>query len=388
MHFSDRTQWIAGEASSAWDTHYQALAAAEHDPDVLVLSVGDPDFATPTPIIDAAITALQSGDTHYTPILGLEPLRSALSNHYASIAQTPISNAQIAVLAGAQNALFSAALCTLNPGDEVLTPDPVYVTYDAAIGVSGARLIRVPSASDSFRPDLAAIERAITPKTKAIAIATPNNPTGVTFSADELEAVVALAKKHQLWLWSDEVYRELVFETPHTSALQFNDQWDQLIVIGSMSKSFAMTGWRVGWMIAPKRLIEHIENLSLCMLYGLPGFIQQAAEYAISHGQHHIEAMRQTYQRRRDVLVRELKALPELKCIVPEAGMFLMVDVSQTGMTGATFAQKLYADQKVSVLDGAAFSPRLAHFVRLSFTQPENKLLDAAQRLTRFIRQS
>ena len=387
MHYPDRVKWIAGASSEAWDIHYQALQDAIADPEVIVLSVGDPDFATPAPIIEVAQEALRNGDTHYTPILGIEPLRQAISETYRSIGAKHLNSESIAVLAGAQNALFSASLCTLSPNDEVITLDPAYVTYEAAIGVSGAKLVRVSgNPKNGFRPNLEAIDNAITPATRAIAFSTPNNPSGMALNRQEMQALVELAHKHDLWLWSDEVYAQIMFENEHVSLSQFDQAQERSIVIGSLSKSYAMTGWRVGWIAGPQSLIRHIENLSLCMLYGLPGFIQQAAVHALQQESIHVKSMRDTYLKRRDLAVSLLKDEPTLELIVPQAGMFILIDVRKTGLSSNQFVRDLYVQQKVSVLDGAAFSPQLDGYIRLSFTNGEQQLAKACARLKQFLK--
>ncbi len=380
--FSNRVNWINDDGSSAWDIHYAALAAAQDDRDILVLSVGDPDFATPAPIIEALISAATAGKTHYTPILGTHNLRAAVAKQLNQQGATHLNLENIAILAGAQNALFAAAQCTLEPGDEVITFDPAYVTYAATVGAAGAQLVRVPGATEhGFRPNLAALSNAINANTRAILVANPSNPSGVALRREELTQIFHLADQHDLWVWSDEVYAELMFDGQHHSASHFSMALHRTICIGSLSKSHAMTGWRVGWIAGPKELIAHIENLSLCMLYGLPEFIQEAAAYALNNCQQAVLTMRDTYRRRRNLVLQELDGIPELRLIKPEAGMFILMDISATGMTSAAFVAQLYQQHKVALLDGAAFSPSLNNFVRLSFSNSERNLSEACRRI-------
>ncbi len=377
---------IAADGADAWDIHYAALDAAKHDPDVLVLSVGDPDFATPAHIIDAMTSSAQSGDTHYTPVLGINELRACIAQRLSEKGASGIIGDNIAVLAGAQNALFAAAQCTLEPGDEVITFDPAYVTYAATVGAAGATLVRIASdANTGFRPDLGALENAITPRTRAIAFSNPNNPSGVAFTTNEMQHIGKLAKQHDLWIWSDEVYADLCFQNQHVSLSHFSEFAERSICIGSLSKSHAMTGWRVGWIAGPKQLIAHLENLNLCMLYGLPEFVQKAAVHALSNGEKDVKDMHAEYRARRDLLVRELNNTKKLNILVPEAGMFLLVDVRDCGLSSQEFVRQLYHEHKVSVLDGAAFSPILDGFVRLSFTNSKSVLSEACSRIKDFV---
>jgi len=386
MKYSERVNWVAGEATSAWDTHYQALIDCESDKDVIVLSVGDPDFATPESIINRSVAAITAGDTHYTPIIGRLNLRNAIAKNFEQLGGPATSAENVAVLAGAQNALFSASLCLFSPGDEVLTFDPMYLTYAAYIGVSGAKVVRVNCAADSgFRPDCAAMEAAITANTKAIAFSNPNNPSGVVMSPAELKEITEIAKRYDLWVISDEVYASLTFELPHTPIASLPGMQERTITVSSLSKSHAMTGWRIGWMIGPQELIAHAENLALCMLYGLPGFLQEGAVEALQGAAQESLKMRDVYRHRRDLLSQALSDVEDIKVLTPEAGMFVLVDIRKTGFSAFELVQKLYAQEKVSVLDGAAFGDNVAGFVRLSFTNSDDILLEGCARIKRFL---
>jgi len=386
--FANRVQHIAGAGAAAWDVHYQALRDQEHDNEVIVLSVGDPDFSTPREITLTAINALKQGDNHYTPILGRNKLRQSIAREFNRCNLTQVSLENVAILAGAQNALFAASLCILNPGDEVLVFDPMYLTYEAFIGVSGARVTRVEgTSSDGYRPNIARLKQAISPSTKAIAFSNPNNPSGVVMTAEEIAEVAAIAIDNDLWVIADEVYATLTFEHAHTSIATIEGMQERTISVNSLSKSHAMTGWRLGWMIAPKELIRHIENLALCMLYGLPGFVQEAGVEALNGSLKQSEKMRDVYKARRDLVCQFLASIEELKVMSPDAGMFVLVDVSRTGMKAAEFTNNLYTEQKVAVLDGSAFGNSTSDCIRISFTNGDAVLLQACERIRLFISQ-
>lgn len=229
-----------------------AVAAAERGDDVIVLSVGDPDFATPSIATETAIDAIRSGDTHYPPIAGKPALRAAIANDFSSRTGERYEPSEVVVCAGTQNALLVASLCLLEHGDEVIGLDPMYVTYESTLRLGGAELVRVPQRpADGFRPDPVAIAEAVTARTKAIAITTPNNPTGVVLTASELEAISDIARTNDLWVISDEVYADLVFEGRHVSIASLDGMRERTLTVSSVSKSHAMTGWRCGWIIGP-----------------------------------------------------------------------------------------------------------------------------------------
>jgi len=270
----------------------------------------------------------------------------------------------------------------------VLVLDPMYVTYEATLKASGATLVRVPcSAASGFRLDPQLLAASITPRTRAIFFSNPNNPTGVVLNRDELQAIAALAIAHDLWVVVDEVYESLVFDGEYHSLAALPGMAERCVVIGSLSKSHAMTGWRIGWILAAPAMVAHAETLVLSMLYGLPGFIMEAALAAVLAHDHVTQDMRETYRRRRDLVVAGLSGCPGIQVQAPQAGMFVLVDVRDTGLSSLDFAWRLFREAGVSVLDAAAFGDPAQGFVRLSFTLGEARLAEACERITRFVGQ-
>lgn len=388
MRYAPLTQAIQGETVDAWDIHFKATSLKEKDDSVIVLSIGDPDFDTPSQVVDSAVAGLRNGDTHYVEIEGRDELREVIAASHQSRCGQEVSKDNVIMLAGAQNALFASSMCILAPGDEAIVLQPMYVTYEACIQLTGATL--VPVAMDKhndFCLDYAALENAITDKTKAIYFATPNNPSGLMLTQNELQFIADLAIKNDLWVVSDEVYSQTVFEGEHISIAGLPNMAERTITLNSLSKSHAMTGWRVGWAIGPTTLINHLSNLSLCMLYGLPGFVQQAAYTALTDPQAlaSSEHMRVTYQRRRDRLVSCFQQHQNLSCITPQASMFLLVNVSETGLTAQAFAESLFEQQKIGVLPATAFGECAADFIRISYVVEDSELEDACERIDRFM---
>lgn len=385
MRYAARVHQLGGAEAAAWNIHSEAVRRQARGEDVILLSVGDPDFATPAPIVEAAKASLDRGRTHYAEIAGHPELRQAIAAAHERSTGMPTRLDQILVLAGAQSALFTACQCLLSPGDAVMVPEPMYVTYPATIAAAGGHIVRLPlTAERGFHLDPAALAAAIRPQVRAILINSPHNPTGAVMRLPELEAVAELCRRHDLWLISDEVYADLVYAGEHLSPAGLPGMAERTITISSLSKSHAMTGWRVGWMIGPPTLIEHATNLALCMLYGSPAFVQDAALTALTGSTAEIAAMHARYRHRRDAVCRRLAGLPGLACSRPEGGMFVMLDVRRTGLSADDFAQRLLAAEAVSVLSGDAFGGDAAGHVRLSLTAPDERLAEACNRIGRF----
>ncbi len=386
MKFSSLTDRVKGGAADVWDMHYLSMQAKNRGEDVIVLSVGDPDFDTPHAVIEKALQAMREGDTHYTSILGHDELREMIVEQHRSSSGQAIELSNVITTSGAQNALFACSLCLLDPGDEAIVLQPMYVTYEATVQAPGATLVPVVlDAESGFRLDREALKNAISERTRAIFYASPSNPTGIALNLEELEFIAQLARQHDLWVIADEVYANFVFAGEFNHIASLPGMSERAVTIGSMSKSYAMSGWRVGWVIAPHKLIANLEKLALCMLYGLPGFIQQAAAHALRNCASDLQHMREIYHRRRDFLFDALSAMPGLQPLLPDAGMFMMVNVLGTGMDSPEFVRALYAATGVSVLDATAFGASAAGYVRVSYTVSDAELEEACSRIKSFV---
>jgi arginine:pyruvate transaminase len=381
VKFSSLVSRIQGAGADAWLTHYQAVAACERGEDVIILSIGDPDLSTPAPVVERAIECLQAGDTHYVPAAGRPALRAAIARLHAVRCGQRVGAQNVICLSGAQNALFVASLCVAGPGDEVITFEPLYPTYPATLELSGARLVRTPASRDC-RPDLKALAKQVGPRTRAIVWATPNNPSGVILNESELEVIGALAQRHDLWLICDEVYAGLA---PGGRVPSLASRLpERVVTLGSLSKTHAMTGWRAGWLVGPETLVGHAEHLAMCMLFGLPGFIQEAAVTALAGAAAAEERGRSYCAARQQRFSAGLRSIPLLRTLDPQAGMFMLIDVSATGLSGGEFMRTLYASRRVSVMDGAAFGDATAHCVRACFAVDEATIDAACGRLRDF----
>jgi arginine:pyruvate transaminase len=267
----------------------------------------------------------------------------------------------------------------------VLVPEPIYSTYEAVVGASGANLVTVPLCADrGFHPDLEAISRAVTPRTRVIWINSPHNPTGVVFTADEIAGIAELCRTRGLWLLSDEVYADLALARPHVSPWSLPDMAERTVVVSSLSKSHAMPGFRFGWIIGPAALSRHLFNLLLCMFYGSPPFIQDGVLPALETELPHVIELREAYRNRAGMLLQILAEAPCCRVALPEGGMFLLLDVRGTGLGSEKFARQLVAREHVAVLPCDGFGPSAVGHLRIALTAPEQRLAEAGRRIVRF----
>lgn len=385
MRFSPLVDRIRGEGAEAWAIHGRAQDKAARGENVIFLSIGEPDSATPAPVVAAAKASLDAGRTQYADIVGEPALRAAIAAHHARLNGMSVDPDHVVVVAGAQCGMFAAALCLFGPGDEVLVPEPYYVTYPALIGASGAAL--VPVATDparGFHVEPAALRAALTPRTRGIVLTTPHNPTGAVLRREELEAVAAICRERDLWLLSDEVYATLVYEGEHVSPATLPGMAERTVTVSSLSKSHAMTGWRVGWAVGPPAFARHLSYLVLCMLYGSPTFVQDAAVTALRLPDDELAAMRRAYGRRRALVQRALADVPGVRPRAAEGGMFALLDVRGSGLAAVEFADRLLDATGVCVLPADAFGPSASGHLRMSLGVADAVLEEACRRIARF----
>lgn len=385
--FSIHTQEIASEGSEGWAIADAAAAALDRGEDVVSLCLGDTSFDTPRRIVDAAVGSLLGGRTHYAPVPGTPELRAEIAAAQGRSDGSDWSSEEVTVFAGAQNALFAALICVAGPGDEVLYFEPWYATYEAAIRVSGAiaKPVRIDMSSRSGKINRSALRNSSGPRTRAILLNSPNNPGGYAFDRSDLETIAAFAQEHDMWVISDEVYRSAVFDGRFISIASLGETRDRTIIVNSLSKSHAMTGWRVGWTIAPQAASAHLQNLAQCMLFGSPTFVQDAAAIALrQEGDAEVAFFTEELRKRRNLMCSRLDEIPDLKYERPAGGMFCFVDISATGMTGTEFAEKLYAEERLALVPGSAFGPNMQAFVRISFSGSPEQINEGLRRLKRF----
>ena len=387
MRFSPLVDRIAGEQTGAWRVHAEGMRRREAGHDVIFLTVGDPDQAAPAAVVDATIEALRRNRTGYTPIIGYPQVRAAVAARTQRRTGRPCTADNVVLTPGTQGGLFCALNCLAGPGDEVILPEPIYGPFAGVIGASGARMVNVPLRSENgFHPDLDSLARAVTPRTRVIWINSPHNPTGAVFTEDEVAGIARLCREHDLWLVSDEVYEDLTFTRPHTSAWSLPDMADRTIVASSLSKSHAMAGFRFGWVIGPPALSRHLFDFLLCMYFGGPAFIQDGALAALVNELPEVGAQRETYRRRALLLTDILEDAPSCSAIPPEGGMFVLFDVRGSGLGAEDFARELLLSEDVALLPCDSFGPSAVGHLRIALTAPEPRLAEAGRRIVRFAR--
>ncbi|MDW7991148.1 MAG: aminotransferase class I/II-fold pyridoxal phosphate-dependent enzyme [Anaerolineae bacterium] len=355
--------------------------------DVISLGIGEPDFTTPEPILRAGIEALQRGETHYTSNSGLMELRRAIAEHLDRLyGQTYNPASEILITVGVSEALYLACAAIIDPGDEVIIPEPCFVSYAPEVVFAGGVPVLVPtSAENGWQVTAEAIERAITPKTKALLIGYPSNPTGAVMSRERLNEIAAVVKRHDLVVISDELYDRLVYDTQHTCFASLPGMYSRTILLMGFSKAYAMTGWRIGWAAAPAEIMEMMRRVHQYTIMCAPTVAQYAALVAIKEGEPFVEEMRREYDRRRRLIVSGLNEIG-LTCVEPKGAFYAFPSIAITGMDDNTFAEKLLQEERVAVVPGSAFGPSGKGFVRCSYATAYEKIEEALERMRRFVR--
>lgn len=357
--------------------------------DVIDFTLGDPDVQPHQAIKDAGCAAIQEGKTRYSQNAGLLPLRETIADYYKRTEGFEYNpNSEVIVTVGAMEGLYLALLALLNPGDEVIIPAPYYVNYVQMVNLCHAKAVVVdnPDAEElSF--NIEDVERAITEKTKAIIINTPSNPSGRIISQEKIQALAELAKKYDLVVISDEVYKCLIYDqASFKSIVAIEGMRERTVLINSLSKEFCMTGWRIGYVLAPEELIATMTKLQENVVACAPLPSQYAAIEALSGKENYSENMVKIFTSRRNTLVQGIQSLPLLRCTAPQATFYLMVDISATGFTSYDFAVALLKAQQVAVVPGVAYGKSCDKYIRIAFTLEEDKIREGVRRIGEFIK--
>jgi aminotransferase len=355
--------------------------------DVISLGIGEPDFVTPTPILRAGIHSLRIGDTHYTSNSGTQELRQAVSvmlKHLYDVSYDPEDEVLITV--GASEALHLALSAVLDPGDEVIVPEPCFVAYTPEVTFAGGEPVTVPTfVRDNFQVTGAEIEAAVTPRTKALLIGYPNNPTGAVMSRERLLEVGEVAKRHDLLIISDELYSRLVYHREHVCVPSLPGLRERTILINGFSKGYAMTGWRLGYAAAPQELMAAMRKIHQYTIMSAPTVSQAAGLEAVLRGDHYVREMVAEYDRRRELLLQGLNSLG-LDCFEPQGAFYTFPSVAKTGLDDEQFSEALLREEQVAVVPGSAFGPSGKGFVRMCYATAYEKIEQALDHMKRFMR--
>jgi arginine:pyruvate transaminase len=380
---STRLGGILPSGKGGWEVHFAAMARKQAGEPIIMLSVGDHDFDTPTETIEACVTAVRSGYHHYTQLPGIPRLREAMAKISTRCTGVETNADQIIATPGGQLALYAAVQGTLDKGDHAVVVAPYYATYPGTFRAAEADFTVVEArAADGFQPRADAIEAALKSNTKAILINTPNNPTGAIYSRKSLEGIARLCVQRDLWLLSDEVYWALA-EGHHISPRMLPGMAERTLVINSMSKSHGMTGWRIGWLTGPESMISLLVSLNLVTTYGLTDFVSRAATEALEND-YGVKQIADTYNGRRKLFLDAIQGQNDITVRGSEGGMYVMFDISAIEPDDEKFAWALLDDESVGVMPGSSFGDAAAGHIRISLCQPDEVLHEAAARLRRF----
>jgi aminotransferase len=363
---------------------FDMLASIE---DVISLGVGEPDYATPWHISEAAVQSLEKGYTMYTSNSGIPELRQRVSQYNEEkygVEYDPFG--EILITVGVSEALDLAMRAILNPGDEVIMPDPHYVAYDSCVIMAGGEPVMVPTSQENgFEVDAADIETKITEKTRAILIGYPANPTGAVMSRDKLLAIADLAKRYDLVVVSDEIYARLVYGVEHTCFSSLPGMKNNTVLLGGFSKAYAMTGWRVGYALAPREIIAAMTKIHQYTIMSAPTMAQVAAIEALKSGEHSVQEMVEDYNRRRLIIVKGFNDIG-LPCFEPKGAFYAFPSITGTGMTSEEFSEKLLMEEKVAAVPGSAFGECGEGYIRCCYATSLAEIEEALMRMGRFVK--
>lgn len=348
------------------------------------LTLGQPDFDTPQYIIDACKLALDEGKTRYTDGSGIEELKEAICQKLSKENDLHYTPAEISVTTGVAQGMFVALLSTLNPGDEVLVPDPVYLTYSEIPSIAGAVIKKYDLLEENnYQVNVEQIRSLITDKTKMLVIVSPSNPTGGVLSRASLEAIAAIAKEHDLLVLSDEIYDRFVYDEQQelVSIASLPGMKERSIVLNGFSKSMAMTGWRLGYIAAPLAFMDAINRLSFYMTAGTTTFVQHAGVKALQEENGSIAAMKAEFKKRRDYMVEEIGRMKNFSCRKPEGAFYIFLNISKTGMSARDFCNFALDKVRLAMVPGTAFGPGGEGFARISYASSMENLQEAVAKL-------
>jgi len=355
--------------------------------DVISLGIGEPDFVTPAPILREGIASLERGQTGYTSNSGTIELRQALGPHLQrqyGVDYNP--ETELLITVGVSEAMYLAMTAVIDPGDEVIVPQPCFVAYAPEVIFAGGKAVTLPThVDDQFQVTADAIEAQITPRTKAILLGYPNNPTGAVMTRERLSAVAALAAKHDLLVISDEIYDRLVYGIQHTCFSALSGMKERTVLLGGFSKDYAMTGWRIGYVAAPEAVLAATRKVHQYTIMSAPTMAQHAALVALEQGEEHVVRMVAEYDRRRKLIVSGCNTLG-LDCFEPRGAFYAFPSIAKTGLSDEDFAEKLLAEEQVAVIPGNAFGLGGEGFVRMCYAQSYEKIEQALERMHRFMK--
>jgi aspartate/methionine/tyrosine aminotransferase len=387
IRFAERMSRLGTEG--AFEVLAKARRLEAGGKNIVHLEIGEPDFATPDNIVEAGISAMQNGYTHYTPASGIFEAREAVAGFVSRTLRTQVDPSEVVLVPGSKNVLLFTLLACIEPGDEVILPEPGYPAYESQVSFIGAVPKAVTLREESgFRMDLDELASLVTTKTRMLIINTPQNPTGGVLTEEDVNFVCDLAEKHDLLVVSDEIYSQLVYGFHHVSPLSHPGMRERTVLMDGLSKSYAMTGWRLGYAVAPKPLAAKLDQLMINSSSCAAGFTQMAAIEALSapESEHAVSRMVKVFEHRRNLVVDGLNAIPGIRCTRPQGAFYAFPNIQETGFDERELSDRLLGEAGVAVLPGTAFGEAGKGFIRLAYTQSEDELRRGLDRIGTFVR--
>ncbi len=384
MEISTRIAGLTGGGSDGWDLFTKARGMIAAGIPVIELTIGEHDTRTDPTILVAMDRAAKGGNTGYSVVPGQQGLREMVADRVTARSGVATTSDNVLITPGGQSALFSTHVAVCNPGDLALICDPYYATYPGTVRGAGAVPVTVPTRpEDEFQPTVSALNAKAGDATSLL-INSPNNPTGVVYSRATMEGIASVCQEHDLWLISDEVYDTQIWEGEHITPRSLPGMAERTLVIGSMSKSHAMTGSRIGWIVAPETVIEALITLATHTTYGVPGFVQDAAIFALGEGPAFEKKIAAPFRRRRDIARRVIAGQNVVRLVPSSGAMYAMLDIRATGLSGDDFADKLLEQEHIAVMPGESFGASAAGHLRVAMTIEDSQFEDALLRLVNF----
>ena len=379
---ASRVSQLNGEGALAVFSRAKELERAGRS--IIHLELGEPDFHPAAPVVDAVREAVAAGRDRYVSTRGIPALREAIAAYLKGTRRLQVAPEQVLVAPGCKMALSLAMMALIEPGDEVLYPDPGFPIYPSFTRGLGAKAVPFGlEERNAFQPDLGEIAGKITPRTAALIFNSPNNPTGTVFSAVALRRIAELAEKHDLWIISDEIYARILFSGEYESIWSLPGMEERTVIIDGFSKSFAMTGWRLGYAVAPEHVVDAMDLLVLNTFTCVTEFTQVAAIEALNDSTHAVDAMVSEYRKRRDLFVDGLNSIPGFRCLVPDGAFYAWVNIEETGLQAEDVAKLLLEEAGVAGIAGAAFGAAGKNYLRFSLVSARHLLEEALERMQR-----
>ena len=380
MQYSERMSWLGTEG--AFEVLARCKQLEAQGKSIIHLEIGEPDFDTPKNICEAAIKAIRDGNTHYSPSVGIPRAREVVAQYISKTRNVDVSAENAIIMPGVKPLVFDAILAIINPGDEVIVPNPGYPAYESVTNFLGARPVpmRLREEND-FRFLVEELKELITPKTRMVVINSPQNPTGGVLTKEDLEAIYELAEKHDLWIMSDEIYSRIVYDKEFQSIGSIPGALKRTILLDGMSKTYAMTGWRLGYAVVPTRLSEHLDKLAINNFSCNNTFNLYALIEALTGPQDDVDRMVAEFNRRRDVIVDGLNEIDGIHCLKPLGAFYAFANITETGMKSAELAEMLLNETGVACLAGTAFGEYGEGYLRFSYANSVENIKEALSRI-------